>query len=81
VAVLADLGYDEGIDMLIESDAEEQADMIRAVRTPRLPLCPCACVACPFSRSGLGCQVSSSPAVKKPIAKKFERELGKLRGQ
>ena len=81
MAVLADLGYDEGIDMLIESDAEEQADMIRAVRTPRLPLPPCACAVCPFSRSGLGCQVSSSPAVKKPIAKKFERELGKLRGQ
>ena len=39
VAVLADLGYDEGIDMLIESDAEEQADMIRAVRTPAC-LCP-----------------------------------------
>ena len=42
---------------------------------------PCACAVCPFSRSGLGWQVSSSPAVKKPIAKKFERELGKLRGQ
>lgn len=30
-AVLADLGYDEGVDMLAESDNEEQRDMVNAV--------------------------------------------------
>ena len=32
--VLADLGYDESIDMLVESDNEEQHDMVNAVRPP-----------------------------------------------
>ena len=84
--VLADLGYDEGVDMLIESDNEEQTDMVNAVRTSPLSQ--------PFPHQQLASppvcvltlrvwlfvwQVASSPSIKKPIAKKFERELIKLR--
>ena len=64
-SVLADLGYDEGIDMLIESDNEEQQDMVNAVRIylsmlacffPRVLWCVVACIACPgSSRSVLVC--------------------------
>ena len=50
-SVLADLGYDEGIDMLIESDNEEQQDMVNAVRIylsmlACLLLPPCVVVCC-----------------------------------
>jgi dienelactone hydrolase len=38
MSVLADLGYDEGVDMLAESDNEEQRDMVNAVRRA-VPLC------------------------------------------
>ena len=38
MGVLSELGYDEGIDMLVESDNEEQQDMVNAVR--QAPLVP-----------------------------------------
>ena len=74
--VLARLGYDQGVDMLVESDNEESRDMIRAVRSS-------SCWLSLWLRARLMVgrvrQVAASPEIKKPVAKKFERELAKLR--
>ena len=74
--VLARLGYDQGVDMLVESDNEESRDMIRAVRSS-------SCCFSLWLRARLKVervrQVAASPEIKKPVAKKFERELAKLR--
>eukprot|EP01043_Picozoa_sp_COSAG02_P033846 COSAG02_NODE_2332_length_9118_cov_1.999556_3_plen_93_part_00 len=45
-AVLADLGYDEGIDMLAESDNEEQQDMVNAVSIDLACAGCCFCLMC-----------------------------------
>ena len=54
-AALAEVGYDAELDMIIDGDAEEVADMIGAVE--------------------------SIEGIKKPIVKKFKRELAKVRGK
>ena len=74
--VLARLGYDQGVDMLVESENEESRDMIRAVRSSS---CWLSLWLRGKTDGWAGGQVAASPEIKKPVAKKFERELAKLR--